>query len=225
MGSRRSYSSYNDGCAASHALDLIGGRWTLLVVRELLLGPKRFADLQRDIVGISPTVLSQRLRDLTTRGIAVRRTLPAPARVDVYELTPWGARLEDVNTALSMWAAASPGLPKEADMSPDTLVLAMRAHARGATTLADPVSVTLSLIDSRLTEAEAVPYVALVTPEETTIEKTPTSGPTDAEVHTTTAEWKACVLGGASLADLTETRVTGSEAAVAALIEATRLPL
>ncbi|MCW4458847.1 helix-turn-helix domain-containing protein [Microbacterium sp. MPKO10] len=223
MASRRSYSSYNDGCAAAHALDLIGERWTLIVVRELLLGPKRFADLQRDVLGISPTVLSQRLRDLESRGIVERHTLPAPARVDVYELTEWGSRLEAVNAALSLWAVASPDLPWDADMSPDTLVLAMRAHARGDVELTQPARINLRLTDSRLPNAEPVSYVASVTPELTTIEKAPSPGPVDAEVVATTASWKACILGGVSLDDQADATATGSDAAIEALIRATRL--
>src|SRR5690625_4143767 len=170
-GSRRSYSSYNDGCAAAHALDLIGERWTLIVVRELFLGPKRFVELQRDVIGISPTVLSRRLRDLEARGIVTRSTLPAPARVDVYELTPWGSRLEAVNNALSMWVIASPALPWDADMSPDTLVLAMRAHARGDAALKSPVQVNLFLSDSRIELSEPVSYTAQVSQRGTSIEK------------------------------------------------------
>jgi DNA-binding HxlR family transcriptional regulator len=64
MAARRRYGSYNDGCAAAHALDLIGERWTMIVVRELLLGPKRFSDLQRDVLGIGPGVLARRLHEL-----------------------------------------------------------------------------------------------------------------------------------------------------------------
>ena len=127
MAGRRTYGSYNDGCAAAHALDVVGDRWTMIVVRELLLGPKRFTQLQRDVVGIGPSVLAQRLHELEQHGVLTREHLPAPADVDVYALTAWGQRLEAVNTALSQWAVGSPTLPWDADMSPDTLVLAMRA--------------------------------------------------------------------------------------------------
>lgn len=99
MAARRSYGSYNDGCAAAHALDLIGERWTMIVVRELLLGPKRFSDIQRDVMGIGPAVLTQRLHDLETAVIVQRRRLAGPGRIDVYELTEWGYGLEAVNTA------------------------------------------------------------------------------------------------------------------------------
>lgn len=222
-GSRRSYSSYNDGCAAAHALDLIGERWTLIVVRELFLGPKRFVELQRDVIGISPTVLSRRLRDLEARGIVTRSTLPAPARVDVYELTPWGSRLEAVNNALSMWAIASPALPWDADMSPDTLVLAMRAHARGDAALKSPVQVNLFLSDSRIELSEPVSYTAQVSQRGTSIEKAPAPASADAEVRGTTADWKSCIIGGTPLAALPELRTAGSTAAIEALLRATRL--
>lgn len=219
MTARRSYSSYNDGCASAHALDLIGERWTLIVVRELLLGPKRFAELQRDIAGIGPAVLSTRLRELEVRGIAARRTLPAPARVDVYELTEWGERLEAVNAALSAWAVASPSLPWDADMSPDTLVLAMRAHARPR---GDEARVTLHLVDSRREGAEAVSFAARVGAERTVVEKAPEPGGAQADVFATTAEWKAWILGGRSETDLEGLRFTGEARAVSLLIEATR---
>lgn len=223
VSARRSYSSYNDGCAAAHALDLIGERWTLIVVRELFLGPKRFAELQRDVVGIGPTVLSRRLRDLESRGIVVRSTLPAPAKVDVYSLTPWGVGLEGVNNALSMWAVSSPTFPWDADMGPDTLVLSMRAHARGVPALAAPVRVTLLLSDSRIEGAEPVSYSALIGAQVTTIEKAPTPPEADAEVRATTADWKACIIGGAAPREAKGVRMAGDVSAVDALLEATAL--
>ena len=78
MATRRTYGSYDDGCAAAHALDLVGDRWALIVVRELVLGPKRFADLRADVPGISPSVLAQRLRELEEVGVVVHDELPRP---------------------------------------------------------------------------------------------------------------------------------------------------
>jgi len=80
---------YDDGCAVAHALDLVGERWALLVVRELLLGPKRFTDLQSGLPGASPDVLTQRLRELAEAGVLRRRRLAPPAASWVYELTGW----------------------------------------------------------------------------------------------------------------------------------------
>jgi DNA-binding HxlR family transcriptional regulator len=89
--------TYGDGCGIAHALDLVGERWALLVVRELLLGPKRFTDLRAGLPNIGPDVLSQRLRELEERGVVRRDKLPPPAASQVYELTDWGrdARAQD----------------------------------------------------------------------------------------------------------------------------------
>ena len=125
--------TYDDGCAAAHALDLVGERWALLVVRELLLGPKRFTDLKAGLPGASPNVISQRLRDLEGVGIVRRRKLPPPATSRVYELTPWGEELEPVIVRLGRWGARSPSKPRDAALGVDSLVLSLR-------TMFDPVA-------------------------------------------------------------------------------------
>jgi DNA-binding HxlR family transcriptional regulator len=116
-----------DGCGIAYASDLLGQRWTLLVVRELLLGPKRFTDLRTGIPDISPNVLGQRLRELEESGIVTRRKLAPPAAVQVYELTGWGHELEPAVLALGRWASRSPSFPRDAEMGPDALVLALKA--------------------------------------------------------------------------------------------------
>jgi DNA-binding HxlR family transcriptional regulator len=118
---------YDEGCAVSHALDLIGERWALLVVRELLLGPKRFTDLRAGIPGASPDVLANRLRELTDAGVVRQRKLPPPAGSQVYELTEWGAELEPVVTHLGRWGSRSPSLPHDAHSSIDSLLLSLRS--------------------------------------------------------------------------------------------------
>ena len=118
---------YGQGCGTAHALDLIGDRWALLVVRELLFGPKRFTDLRDGLPGIGPNVLSQRLKELEEIGVLARRVLPPPAGSTVYELTAWGSELEDVLVLLGRWGARSPDLPIEAETHPEWLVLGMRA--------------------------------------------------------------------------------------------------
>jgi DNA-binding HxlR family transcriptional regulator len=118
--------TYGEACAAAHALDLIGERWALLVVRELLLGPKRFTDLRAGIVHASPNVLAQRLRELEEAGVVRRRTLPPPAASKVYELTEWGRELEPVITGLGRWGARSPWHKRDIGMSVDSHILAMR---------------------------------------------------------------------------------------------------
>lgn len=225
MATRRTYGSYNDGCASAHALDLIAERWALIVVRELMLGPKRFVDIQRDIPGIGPGALSRRLQDLEESGIVVRRALPRPTGVTVYDLTEWGRELEAVNAALSRWAVRSPRLPLEADMSPDTLVLAMRAHARPVAA-GEPIRrVALTLTASRTAEHDPVEYLATVGPGGTTVSKEPIPDDVDARVEATTLAWKALVIGGAAIEDAEAVAVIGDSAAVRALLDATRLEI
>lgn len=225
MGERKTYGSYNDGCAAAHALDLIGDRWTMIIVRELLLGPKRFSDLQRDVMGIGPTILTRRLGDLVKAGIAVKTEVDGLPG-EFYELTSWGYELERVNNALAEWAVASPSLPWEADMSPDTLVLTMRAHARPRPDLVtSPATVALHLTDSRRSAAgEVVTYLARLTPSETTIVRELIPGVTTATLTGTTRALKAVVLGQAQYTPSTPGIITtGDPKPVQWLLAATRL--
>jgi DNA-binding HxlR family transcriptional regulator/putative sterol carrier protein len=129
MGKR----SYGDACRFAFALDLVGERWALLVVRELLLGPKRFTDLRRGLPNASPNILSERLRELEQGGVVHRRKLPPPAAAQVYELTEWGRELEPVVTRLGAWGARSPLPPESQEIGPDSIVLALRSlFDRGA---------------------------------------------------------------------------------------------
>src|SRR5215212_8785344 len=112
-----------DGCGIAHATELLGQRWALLVVRELLLGPKRFTDLRSGIPDISPNVLGQRLRELEESGIVRRRRLAPPVAAQVYELTEWGRELEPAVLSLGRWASRSPTFPLGAEMGPDSLLL------------------------------------------------------------------------------------------------------
>jgi DNA-binding HxlR family transcriptional regulator len=119
--------SYDDGCATAHAMDLIGNRWALLIVRELMFGPKRFTDLRSELRNVSPNVLTQRLEELEDATILQRRQLPPPAASWVYELTEWGRELEEPILTLGRWAARSPFLQQGLPMSRAGLLLAMRA--------------------------------------------------------------------------------------------------
>jgi DNA-binding HxlR family transcriptional regulator len=120
--------TYGDGCAIARALDVVGERWSLLVVRELLLGPKRYTDLRRGLPNASPNVLAERLRELEESGVIQRRKLPPPAAARVYELTAWGLELEAIVTALGRWTAASPAPVSIAApvASADSVILALR---------------------------------------------------------------------------------------------------
>jgi DNA-binding HxlR family transcriptional regulator len=99
---------YDDACGLAHALELIGERWGLLVMRELMLGPRRFSELKSDLPGISANVLSQRLTELERRGLVRKTALPPPASVQVYEATDWGLEARPVLGQLGKWAARSP---------------------------------------------------------------------------------------------------------------------
>ena len=118
--------SYEDACGAAHGLELIGERWALLVLRELMLGPRRFSGLRADLPGISANVLTQRLAELEERGLVRRRRLPPPASVQVYEATPWGLEAEPVLQELGRWAARSPHHDPALPLSAVSLMLSLR---------------------------------------------------------------------------------------------------
>jgi DNA-binding HxlR family transcriptional regulator len=118
--------SYGDRCAVARALDLVGERWALLIVRDLQLGPKRFTDLQVGLSSLSPDVLSQRLRDLTNGGVIQRRKLPAPASSWVYVLTDWGHELEPILNGLARWGSHAPLPAGSSRIGADSVILGMR---------------------------------------------------------------------------------------------------
>ncbi len=117
MSPRRSYDQY---CSAARALDLVGDRWTLLIVRELLAGPRRYTDLHADLPGVSTDVLASRLRDMERDGLSTRRRLPPPGAAYVYELTGRGRDLLPVLQALGEWGEGALGERRPTD--------AVRAH-------------------------------------------------------------------------------------------------
>jgi DNA-binding HxlR family transcriptional regulator len=119
--------SYGEACRFAYALDLVGERWALLIVRELLLGPKRFTDLRAGLPHASTNILSDRLRELEHSAIVRRRKLPPPAASIVYELTEWGRELEPIVTQLGAWGARSPLAPDSEEIGPDSTVLALRS--------------------------------------------------------------------------------------------------
>lgn len=124
---------YRDACGIAHALDLVGERWALLVVRELIFGSKRFSDLQRGLPAASPNALTDRLRELTAAGIVRRRRLPPPGGAWVYELTEWGRGLEPILVSLGDWAVRSSLRDRTAFLSTDSLMLTIRTYYRPGT--------------------------------------------------------------------------------------------
>jgi DNA-binding HxlR family transcriptional regulator len=117
---------YDDACGTAHALELIGERWALLVLRELMLGGRRFSELRADLPGISANVLSQRLTELEARGLVRKVRLPPPASVQVYEATAWGLEAEPIVQALGRWAARSPKHDPTLPISGVSILLSFR---------------------------------------------------------------------------------------------------
>ena len=201
--------TYGDGCAIAQALDVVGERWALLVVRELLLGPKRYTDLRRGLPNASPNVLSQRLGELESAGVIRRRKLPPPAAARVYELSDWGRELEDTVMSLGRWAARSPTPPSPAPIqSSDSVILALRARfdSRAAQGLRAGYELRLGedrfgveVTDDRLQIARGDAHAA------------------DATIDTDTDTIAAVLWGGRSLADAQRSgtmTIQGDKAAV-----------
>jgi DNA-binding HxlR family transcriptional regulator/putative sterol carrier protein len=210
--------TYCDGCAAAHALDIIGERWALLVVRELLLGPKRFTDLRAGLPAVSPNVLAQRLRELERAGVLRRRKLPPPAASKVYELTEWGMELEPVIVRLGRWGARSPSKPRDAALGVDSLVLSFRTMFAPHTAGGLRASYELRL-------GEDV-FVAVVDDGRFEIARGSAEKP-DATIETDAATLAALVYEGRDLAEALragEVKIEGDEAAVEHFVRLFPLP-
>lgn len=117
---------YDDACGTAFALELLGERWSMLVVRELMLGARRFSDIRASLPGISAKVLTERLAGLEASGVLIRRQLPPPAPAQVYELTAWGYRAEPIMQELGRWAASSPLHDPTLPMSAVSMMLSLR---------------------------------------------------------------------------------------------------
>src|SRR5215211_4779370 len=209
---------YDEGCAVAHALDLAGERWALLVVRELLLGPKRFTDLRAGMPGASPDVLAQRLRELTEAGVVRQSKLPPPAAAQVYELTDWGAELEPVVTHLGRWGSRSTSFNPAADSSVDSLVLSLRTSFDRRAAQGFGATIGLRLGDNQfsVTIVEGELQLARGEPE-----------PPTATLETDRATLAALLYGGRRLDDAVrrgDATVGGKTAVVARFLRLFRLP-
>jgi len=157
---------FDQYCPIAHALSLVGERWALLVVRELLKGPKRYTDLVAGLPGIGTNILATRLRELEAAGVLHKRKLPPPAASTVYELTPYGAGLEEVIHAIARWGTRSLGVPRhEDDIDREWGLNAFPAlfypeRARGLTETyvirVDDDAFTVHLVDGREVEADVI---------------------------------------------------------------------
>jgi DNA-binding HxlR family transcriptional regulator/putative sterol carrier protein len=140
--------AYGQYCGVAHALDLIGGRWSLLIIRDLMTGPKRFSELEQGLHGIPTNILSSRLRELEEAGIVERKLLPRPATSVVYELTPYGLELDEPMKLLGMWGAKSLGRPQQDDFySGSALMMALRARFRPEAAVGQDLQVEIRLDD------------------------------------------------------------------------------
>jgi DNA-binding HxlR family transcriptional regulator len=140
--------TYGQFCSTARALDVVGDRWALLVVRELLLGPCRFTDLLTGLPGIGTNVLSTRLRELEAAGVVERRRLPAPTPVTLYQLTPAGRDLRQVVDALARWGSRRLDVPAQGDvLEPRWLVLSLAASVTPPAELEPGATIRLRIED------------------------------------------------------------------------------
>jgi DNA-binding HxlR family transcriptional regulator len=199
--------TYSDSCGVAHALELIGERWALLVVRELMLGAKRFGDIKDGLPGISANVLSHRLDELERAGLVTRRKLPKPAAVWVYDLTPWARDLEPIMQTLGRWAARDPAHRKDLHFGTTSLILSLRTNFDPS--LADGVRMDIALRSNDET------YVARVARKKLTIEAgEPVE--VDATITGDSRAFASVTYGGRPLADA----ISAGELAVAGSMEA-----
>ena len=117
---------YDDACGTAHALELVGERWSLLILRELMFGPRRFTDIRAALPGLSANVLSERLETLAGHGLVIKSKLPPPASVQVYGLTDWGYQADRLLMVLGEWAARSPDHDPTLPLSSTSLMLSFR---------------------------------------------------------------------------------------------------
>ncbi|MET9930640.1 MULTISPECIES: helix-turn-helix domain-containing protein [unclassified Streptomyces] len=187
---RQSRRSYDQHCAAARALDLVGDRWTLLVVRELLAGPRRYTDLHADLPGVSTDMLAGRLKDMEGAELVTRRRLPPPASASVYELTPRGRDLLPVLRALAAWGAPDLGEPRPTD--------AVRAHWYAIPLLGPLAELGAGTVQVTLDEGEF--HVRVGADGDVAYGDGPAEAP-DARLRTDAATCRALADGGLTLAE------------------------
>lgn len=158
MPKSHSYASHGDACAAAHALEVLGDRWSYPILRELMLSPKRFAELDGALHGITPAVLTARLRQLETSGLVARVKLPPPTNATVYDTTDWAKELRPLLEPLARWALRSPTRDVTGcGLTPDGIVQSLLTMAPKVE-MNPPLNIELHLVDERTTRS-VEPYV------------------------------------------------------------------
>ncbi len=138
---------YDDACGTALALEFVGERWALLIIRELMFGPRRFGQIKANLPGISANVLTQRLEGLETAAIVVRSKLPPPANVPVYDLTDWGRDAETAIREMGCWAARSPQHNPFAFMSTASAMISLRTLIDRTAAAQAPMTVAMRFPD------------------------------------------------------------------------------
>jgi DNA-binding HxlR family transcriptional regulator len=182
--------TYDDACGLAHALELVGERWAMLVMRELAYGPRRFSELKADLQGISANVLAQRLTELEQRGLVRKTRLPPPASVQVYQATQWGLEAAPVIGALGKWAARSPLHDPTLPMSHVSFMMSLQTLLSPA--LADGLRARIGFL------LGAASYVATLADGRLQVERREADG-CDVAFTGTPTELAAVVHGGAPL--------------------------
>ena len=207
---------YDDACGTAFALELLGERWSLLIVRELMFGGRRFSDLRASLLGISAKILTERLAGLETAGVIRRSELDQLPGVSVYELTDWGKKADSAIMELGRWAAMSPRHDPTLPLSPVSLMLSFR-----------------TMFDARLAGGLSLVGVIVIGPERFTVTVSEGKleicrGRCDAAQFTLIAPSAmtiaAAVYGKASFAELDRLEVQGNEAAARTYVGLFHLP-
>lgn len=210
--------SYSDACAAAHALNLVGERWALLIVRELLLGPKRFTDLKIGLLGVSPNVLTQRLNELETAQVIKRRKLPMPASVWVYELSDWGRELEPIILQLARWGVQSTAFTRPIGLGVDSMILSLRAMFNPQAAQGYTATVEISLAEDQFVVRVADSHIELTRGS---------AGQADARIQTDPDTLVMLAYGKADLNDAIQTgklTLAGSKAVTEGFLSLFSLP-
>jgi DNA-binding HxlR family transcriptional regulator len=207
---------YGQYCGLAHALDLVGGRWSLLIVRDLLTGPKRFKDLEAGLAGIPTNVLSARLKELEDSGVIRRQVLPRPAKGVGYELTDYGRELEEPLIKLGLWGGRTLGPSVEGrPVSIDGLTLALRGTFRSDEAAALTRSYELTLDGRPVRISIGNGRLSITAPVGENDDGDP-ADQADASLSTTPAVFLSLLLGQRAVDDAISTgdlAVTGSKTA------------